>query len=60
MAESKILDTYRALHPKSAALYERARAVIPGGITHDSRHLKPFPIYVGPHVFTCRTGCKSE
>ena len=43
---SSILDTYRALHPKSAALYERARAVIPGGITHDSRHLKPFPVYV--------------
>jgi len=43
---SKILDTYRALHPKSEKLYERARAVIPGGITHDSRHLKPFPVYV--------------
>ena len=43
---SRILDTYRAMHPKSAALYERARGVIAGGITHDSRHLKPFPVYV--------------
>ena len=43
---SSVLDTYRALHPKSAALYERARAVIPGGVTHDGRHLVPFPIYV--------------
>jgi glutamate-1-semialdehyde 2,1-aminomutase len=43
---STVLDTYRALHPKSLALYERAREVIPGGVTHDGRHLKPFPIYV--------------
>jgi glutamate-1-semialdehyde 2,1-aminomutase len=43
---SKVIDTYRALHPKSAALYERARQVIPGGITHDGRHLAPFPVYV--------------
>jgi glutamate-1-semialdehyde 2,1-aminomutase len=43
---STVLDTYRALHPKSLALYERARGVIPGGITHDGRHLSPFPVYV--------------
>jgi glutamate-1-semialdehyde 2,1-aminomutase len=43
---SSVQDTYRALHPKSAALYERARGVIPGGITHDGRHLPPFPVYV--------------
>jgi len=43
---SSVLDTYRALHPKSAVLYERARAVIPGGVTHDGRHLVPFPVYV--------------
>jgi len=45
-ATSSVIDTYRALHPKSEALYERARGVIPGGVTHDGRHLKPFPIYV--------------
>jgi len=43
---STVLETYRARHPRSAALWERARQVIPGGITHDGRHLKPFPIYV--------------
>jgi glutamate-1-semialdehyde 2,1-aminomutase len=43
---STVIDRYRALHPKSLALYERARGVIPGGITHDGRHLKPFPIYI--------------
>jgi glutamate-1-semialdehyde 2,1-aminomutase len=41
-----ILERYRTLHPKAAALSDRARAVIPGGITHDIRHLAPFPIYV--------------
>jgi glutamate-1-semialdehyde 2,1-aminomutase len=45
-AASAVLDTYRARHPKSQALYERARTVIPGGVTHDGRHLRPFPIYV--------------
>src|SRR5215813_10621155 len=43
---SSVLDTYHALHPKSLALFERARGVIPGGVTHDGRHLRPFPIYV--------------
>lgn len=42
----KIHEEYRARHPKSAALAERARAAIPGGITHDIRHLVPFPVYV--------------
>jgi glutamate-1-semialdehyde 2,1-aminomutase len=41
-----IQEEYRATHPKSAALWERARAAIPGGITHDIRHLQPFPAYV--------------
>ncbi|OLC17750.1 MAG: hypothetical protein AUH29_00815 [Candidatus Rokubacteria bacterium 13_1_40CM_69_27] len=41
-----IHDAYRAKHSKSAALAERARKVIPGGITHDIRHLTPFPVYV--------------
>jgi glutamate-1-semialdehyde 2,1-aminomutase len=41
-----IPDTYRSRHPKSAALSERARQAIPGGITHDIRHLTPFPLYI--------------
>jgi len=41
-----IHETFRAKHPKSAALAERARVAIPGGITHDIRHLKPFAVYV--------------
>src|SRR5213594_5152768 len=41
-----IQDEYRARHARSAALWERARRSIPGGITHDIRHLAPFPTYV--------------
>ena len=41
-----VQDEFRAKHPKSLALAERARKAIPGGITHDIRHLVPFPIYV--------------
>jgi glutamate-1-semialdehyde 2,1-aminomutase len=43
---SRVWDTYRSLHPKSATLFERARAVIPGGVTHDGRHMVPYPVYV--------------
>ena len=32
--------------PQSAALYERAQRVFPSGVTHDSRHHLPFPLYV--------------
>jgi glutamate-1-semialdehyde 2,1-aminomutase len=41
-----IHEEYRAKHPQSAALAERARRAIPGGITHDIRHLPPFPVYI--------------
>jgi glutamate-1-semialdehyde 2,1-aminomutase len=41
-----IHEEYRAKHPLAAALADRARRAIPGGITHDIRHLPPFPIYV--------------
>src|SRR2546425_8481475 len=46
MEPMTIQEEYRARHPRSAALAERARAAIPGGITHDIRHLAPFPTYI--------------
>src|SRR6266436_4760128 len=46
MGSMTIQEEYRARHPRSAALAERARAAIPGGITHDIRHLAPFPTYI--------------
>jgi len=42
---SKVEAEFRARTRKSAALYERARKVIPAGLTHDSRTLLPYPIY---------------
>ena len=41
-----LLDAYRAMTPGSAALAERARGLMPGGLTHDSRHFDPYPLYV--------------
>jgi glutamate-1-semialdehyde 2,1-aminomutase len=41
-----IVEQYRATHPTSAALADRARQAIPGGITHDIRYLQPFGTYV--------------
>lgn len=43
---SSIEAAYRKAHPTSHKLFERARQLIPGGITHDIRYLTPFPIYV--------------
>ncbi len=37
---------YRAERRASAALYERGRQVIAGGVTHDTRHQTPFPILI--------------
>ena len=39
-------EEYRQKFARSGALYERARGVIAGGITHDSRVFSPFPVYV--------------
>jgi glutamate-1-semialdehyde 2,1-aminomutase len=40
----------------SRAMFDRSRQVIPSGITHDGRYLKPFPVYVqraeGSHKWT--------
>ncbi len=41
-----ILETYRRLHARSAALYEQSTHMFPSGITHDARQAAPFPLYV--------------
>lgn len=41
-----ILETYERMHPGSAALFAQAVGIFPDGVTHDTRHLTPFPIYV--------------
>lgn len=37
---------YVAKNPRSYELYRRALEGIPRGVTHDVRHLEPFPLYV--------------
>lgn len=39
-------QTYGDRFPISAKLYDRARRVLPGGLTHDNRLFQPFPAYV--------------
>jgi glutamate-1-semialdehyde 2,1-aminomutase len=43
---TSIGETYRSLHAGSAALHERALKTFPSGVTHDTRFLTPFPLYV--------------
>lgn len=39
-------DHYSDLRPGSARLYAEALKVFPSGITHDSRRMTPFPLYI--------------
>ncbi|MGH7364709.1 MAG: aminotransferase class III-fold pyridoxal phosphate-dependent enzyme, partial [Candidatus Methylomirabilales bacterium] len=41
-----IEQAYRKQFATSATLFEKARRLIPGGITHDIRHTLPFPPYI--------------
>ena len=43
---SAIVTDYRGRTPGSGALFERARKVLPSGITHDARYLDPYSIHV--------------
>jgi glutamate-1-semialdehyde 2,1-aminomutase len=43
---SSLIERYRAKTARSAALYERARLAFPSGLTHDSRVLDPYPLFV--------------
>lgn len=41
-----IYEQFRCAYPRSEALFRQAKGVVAGGLTHDIRHLHPFPIYV--------------
>lgn len=43
---SEIEQLYTRLHPKSAELAARARDHFPNGVTHDTRKMSPFGIYM--------------
>ncbi len=46
LTNSEIVAAYRAKTPASERLAGEARHLFPSGITHDSRHLRPYGIYV--------------
>jgi len=43
---TRIEQAYRARTQRSAELYAEALTVLPSGITHDSRHMSPYGLYV--------------
>jgi glutamate-1-semialdehyde 2,1-aminomutase len=43
---TRIHAAYRTRFAESARLFERGKAVFPSGVTHDSRFLEPFPVFV--------------
>jgi glutamate-1-semialdehyde 2,1-aminomutase len=43
---SPIIAAYRAATPGSAARAEKAAVLFPSGITHDSRYIEPYGIYI--------------
>jgi glutamate-1-semialdehyde 2,1-aminomutase len=55
-AVRSLAERFAARFPRSRQLHERAREVFPNGVTHDLRHLHPFPVYVeraeGGHKWT--------
>lgn len=46
LSNSAIIAAYRDKTPLSASLAALARNMFPSGVTHDSRHLDPYGIYV--------------
>src|SRR5262247_1574469 len=45
-AARSLAERYLAEFPSSRRLFEQGKALFPGGVTHDLRHLEPFPVYV--------------
>jgi glutamate-1-semialdehyde 2,1-aminomutase len=46
LARRSLTERFEAEFPGSRKLHDRARSIFPNGVTHDLRHLEPFPIYV--------------
>jgi glutamate-1-semialdehyde 2,1-aminomutase len=42
----KLQDAYSDALPASRALFERAQRLFPDAVTHDTRRMQPFPLYV--------------
>src|SRR5579872_449411 len=46
-ATMSLVDQYTAAFPGSKKRFEQAKNIFPTGVTHDTRMMEPFPIYVG-------------
>jgi glutamate-1-semialdehyde 2,1-aminomutase len=46
LSRKALSDRYSAEFPNSRKMFDQARQVFPGGVTHDLRHLEPFPVYI--------------
>ncbi len=46
LSRSSLAERFTAAFGRSRQLHEQARAIFPNGVTHDLRHLEPFPVYV--------------
>ena len=44
--DRSLIDMYCSAFPTSRELYAQACQIFPSGVTHDSRFLSPFPIYI--------------
>ena len=45
-AQQRVSADYRAKTPGSAALFERAREALPGGVSGNLRYFPPYPLYI--------------
>ncbi len=43
---TSLVERYTAAFPRSRELFARARELFPCGVTHDTRMMEPFPVYV--------------
>src|SRR5256885_4979192 len=46
LTKRSLAERFAAEFPTSKKLHDQAREVFPDGVTHDLRHLEPFPVYV--------------
>jgi glutamate-1-semialdehyde 2,1-aminomutase len=56
LTRPSLVERYATAFPRSRKLHERACGIFPNGVTHDARHLLPFPVYIdraqGAHKWT--------
>ncbi len=46
LPNATLLDSYQAMTPGSAKLSAKAQTLLPSGLSHDSRHFDPYPLYI--------------